>query len=273
VSQASSFVDITWRERRVSIEHQWIAREQTAAPLLVFLHEGLGSVAMWKDFPAALCAAAGCRGLVYSRPGYGRSTPRSPDEHWGTDFMHRQAFEVLPALLQALDIDAAVDKPWLFGHSDGGSIALLYAARFPERIAGAIVAAPHIFVENISVQNIEAARQAYLGQSLRQGLAKYHGDVDSAFWGWNRIWLDPAFRYWNIAPEISAILCPLLALQGVDDEYGTMKQLYGIARAVPQTRVLELADCGHSPHRDQPEQLIAAVTEFLHHNLKTGDKK
>jgi pimeloyl-ACP methyl ester carboxylesterase len=273
VKDHKAFIDMAWAERVVRIEHQWIAREKTAAPLLVFLHEGLGSVAMWKDFPAALCAAAGCRGLVYSRPGYGRSTPRVQDEIWGPDFMHRQAYEVLPTLLQALGIDAAVDKPWLFGHSDGGSIALLYAAKFPDRIGGAIVAAPHIFVEDLSLLNIEAARVSYEEQGLRQGLAKYHDDVDSAFWGWNRIWLDPAFRDWNIESEISAILCPLLALQGVDDEYGTMNQLYGIAHAAAQTQVLELPDCGHSPHRDQPEQLIAAVTDFLNHNLKTGDKK
>jgi pimeloyl-ACP methyl ester carboxylesterase len=157
------FVEIDWAGRRVRIEHQWIARERGTSPLIVFLHEGLGSLAMWKDFPLRLCDAAGCRGLVYSRPGYGRSTPRAAEEAWGLDFMHRQAHEVLPALLQALHIDSASEAnpgwPWLFGHSDGGSIALLYAARWPSSVAGAIVVAPHILVEDRSVRSISQARE------------------------------------------------------------------------------------------------------------------
>ena len=140
--------------------------------------------------PARLCDAAGVRGLVYSRPGYGRSTPRAADERWGLDFMHRQAHEVLPALLAALGIDADARPPWLFGHSDGGSIALLYAARFPQRVAGAVVLAPHIVVEDLSVASIEKARVAYLRRrTCAQRLAQYHDDPDSAFWGWNDIWL------------------------------------------------------------------------------------
>jgi pimeloyl-ACP methyl ester carboxylesterase len=266
VTAPVEFAHIDWAGRRVRIEHQWLGRADAAAPLLVFLHEGLGSLSMWKDFPARLCAAAGCRGLVYSRPGYGRSTPRavSPvEEAWGLDFMHRQAHEVLPALLAALGVDVAARPPWLFGHSDGGSIALLYAARFPERTAGAIVLAPHIMVEDLSVASIEKARQAYLDTDLRQRLARHHDDPDSAFWGWNRIWLHPPFRQWSIEDEIAAITCPLLAVQGLDDEYGTLEQIRGIARRVPQTRLLELADCGHSPQRDQPDKLIQAATAFL----------
>jgi len=226
---------------------------------MVFLHEGLGSVAMWRDFPQRLCAAAGVRGLVYSRPGYGRSTPRRPEEHWGTDFMHRQAREVLPALLEALD----VKQPWLFGHSDGGSIALLHAAAFPAEVRGAIVLAPHIFVEEISVRSIELARDAYEQTDLRQRLARYHDDVDSAFRGWNDIWLDPAFRAWSIEEEIAAIRCPVLAIQGLDDEYGTMEQIRGIARKVPQTELLALSECGHSPHRDRADAVIGAATRFV----------
>jgi pimeloyl-ACP methyl ester carboxylesterase len=257
------FVEVAWRERRVRIEHAWIAPERGDAPLLVFLHEGLGSLAMWKDFPQRLCDAAGCRGLVYSRPGYGRSTPRAPEEAWGIDFMHRQAHEVLPALFAALHVDAEREPPWLFGHSDGGSIALLYAAGFPKRIAGAIVLAPHILVEDISVSSIDKAREAYETTDLRARLAKYHDDPDSAFWGWNRIWLHPPFCHWSIEDEIAAITCPLLAVQGLDDEYGTLEQIRGIARRVPHTELLELPDCGHSPQRDQPEALIAAGTAFL----------
>ncbi len=259
----TEFAEIAWRGRRVRIEHAWIAPERRDAPLIVFLHEGLGSLAMWKDFPARLCEALGARGLVYSRPGYGRSTPRAAQEVWDPDFMHQQAHEVLPALLQALGIDARSDKPWLFGHSDGGSITLLYAARFPDAIAGAVVLAPHILVEDVSVTSIAAAREAYLGTDLRARLARYHDDPDSAFWGWNSIWLDPRFRDWSIAGEIGTIRCPLLAIQGLDDEYGTLEQIRGIARRVLRTRLLELPRCGHSPHRDQPEAVVAAVKDLL----------
>lgn len=263
MSEAVDFVEIDWSGRPVSIEHQWISREKTNAPLIVFLHEGLGSVAMWKDFPQRLCDAAGCRGLVYSRPGYGRSTPRAAEEAWGLDFMHRQAHEVLPALFEALDIDTAAHPPWLFGHSDGGSIALLYAAKFPRSIAGAIVLAPHILVEDLSVTSITMARTAYLETDLRKRLTRYHADPDSAFWGWNQIWLHPHFREWSIETEIETIRCPLLAVQGLDDEYGTLEQIHGIARRVPQTELLELSDCGHSPHRDQAERLIATASAFI----------
>ncbi|MBL8362235.1 MAG: alpha/beta hydrolase [Rubrivivax sp.] len=256
------FAGIDWRGRRVRIEHAWLRRERADTPLVVFLHEGLGSLAMWKDFPARLVDALGCRGLVYSRPGYGRSTPRAAGEAWDPDFMHLQAHEVLPALLQALGIDAEEERPWLFGHSDGGSIALLYAARFPEAIGGAVVVAPHIVVEDVSVASIAKARTAYETTDLRGRLAKYHDDPDSAFRGWNDIWLDPRFRDWSIEREIGAIRCPLLAVQGVDDEYGTLAQIRGIARRVPRTELLELPACGHSPHRDQPDALIAATVRF-----------
>ncbi len=268
----SDFVDIDWRGARVRIEHVWIAPELRGSPLLVFLHEGLGSLWMWKDFPARLCAALGCRGLVYSRPGYGRSTPRAADDIWDLDFMHRQAHEVLPALLEALDVDTAIDRPWLFGHSDGGSIALLFAAQFPEHLAGAVVLAPHIHVEDLTVASIGAARQAYLQTDLRQRLARHHDDPDSAFWGWNRIWLYPAFKQWSIEQEVASVRCPVLGIQGLDDEYGTLEQIRGIARAVPKpelVELLELPDCGHSPHRDQGDAVIAATRRFLQTHLQT----
>ena len=229
-------------------------------PVLVFLHEGLGSRAMWRDFPARLAGALGMRGLVYSRPGYGKSTPRDAGERWEPDFMHRQAHDVLPAFLDAVDVREPV---WLYGHSDGGSIALLFAARFRERAAGVIAAAPHIFVEDLSVESIERTRLAYLETDLRDKLARYHDDVDSAFWGWNDIWLHPPFREWSLEREIEAIEAPLLAIQGLDDEYGTMEQIRGISRRVPHAKLLELARCGHSPHRDQPDAVIAAAVDFL----------
>lgn len=257
---STEFASIEWRGRTVRIEHRWIAPERRDAPLLVFLHEGLGSVAMWKDFPERLCAAAGLRGLVFSRPAYGRSTPRAADEAWDVDFMHRQAHEVLPAFFDALGITEA---PWLLGHSDGGSISLLYAARFPGSVRGLVLMAPHIFVEDVTIANIEIAREAYQSTDLPAKLGRYHHDVDSVFWGWNRIWLHPPFRQWNIEAEIAAIRAPVLAIQGVDDEYGTLEQIRGIARRVPGTQLLEIPACGHSPHRDQPGAVMAAVAAFI----------
>ena len=271
---STEFVAIHWAGRPVQIEVRWLGGDDAQRPLLVFLHEGLGSLSMWRGFPQQLCSAAGCRGLVYSRPGYGRSTARAADEAWGPDFMHRQAFEVLPALLAALHINARLHPPWLLGHSDGGSIALLHAARFPRQVAGAIVLAPHIMVEDLSLASIEQARLAYLTTDLREKLARHHTDADSAFWGWNRAWLNPAFRSWSIESELSRITCPLLAVQGVDDEYGSLAQIEGIARRVPGTELRALADCGHSPHRDQPAALIAAIQSFIQPHLQphAGDR-
>ena len=254
-------VDVVWRGRTVRIEHAFVGVDRDDAPLMVFLHEGLGSLAMWKDFPAQLCAAAGLRGLVYSRPAYGRSTPRAAGENWAPDFMHQQAHEVLPALLQALHIDVTQRPPWLCGHSDGGSIALLHAAR--HAAAGLVVVAPHLFVEDVSVASIRQARTAYTSGTLKAGLAKYHDEPDSAFYGWNDIWLSPAFRPWNIEADIAGISSPLLAVQGVDDEYGTLAQIRHIPRAVPHAQLLEMPDFRHSPHRDQPQAVLAAVTDFL----------
>jgi pimeloyl-ACP methyl ester carboxylesterase len=253
------FVNIAWRQRAVRIEHEWLRRQDAQAPLMVFLHEGLGSLAMWKDFPQHVCDTLGCRGLVYSRPGYGHSTPRGADEIWQPDFMHQQAHEVLPALLQVLGVGQT--KPWLFGHSDGGSIALLHAARFA--CAGAVVLAPHLFVEDLSIASINAARRAYETTDLKNRLARYHASPDSAFGGWAGIWLNPAFRSWNIEADMAPITCPILAVQGLNDEYGSLEQIRAIQRLHPRTRLLELGSCGHSPHRDQPQALLAATQSFF----------
>jgi pimeloyl-ACP methyl ester carboxylesterase len=260
-----SFVDLPWSGRRVRIELMRIEPVglDRDASLVVFLHEGLGSVAMWRDFPQRLCEATRMRGLVYSRPGYGRSTPRLAQERWGLDFMHRQAHEVLPALLDALAIDRRDSAPWLLGHSDGASIALLHAAQWPDAVSGVIAMAPHVFVEDVSIASIQQARHNYLHTDLKQRLARYHDDADSAFWGWNDIWLHPPFRRWNIVDEIASITAPLLAVQGLDDEYGTLEQIHAIQRRVPHAELVELADCGHSPHRDQPAAVIDAVTRFV----------
>jgi pimeloyl-ACP methyl ester carboxylesterase len=261
----TAFVDLTVAGRPLRIEHQWLAAGRHAAPLLVFLHEGLGSVSMWRDFPQRLCDALGWRGLVYSRPGYGRSTPRPAGEALAPDFMHHQAQAVLPALLQALGVDTAAQPPWLLGHSDGGSIALLHAAAFPGRVAGTIVLAPHILVEDVSLASIAQARAAYTAPDspLRASLARHHDDPDSAFWGWNDVWLSPAFRAWQIADELRTLTGPLLAVQGLDDVYGTLAQIRGLRTVAPQVQLLELPDCGHSPHRDQPQALIDAVQRFV----------
>ncbi|MDM9559537.1 alpha/beta hydrolase [Bordetella petrii] len=269
-ADATAWAGLRALGRDLRLEYRWIAPARRDAPLLVFLHEGLGSASMWKDWPERACDAAGCRGLVYSRYGYGRSTPRPPDEQWPVHFMHDQARDVLPALLRTLGVDAARDRPVLYGHSDGASIALLYAAMHPEAVAGVVAAAPHIMVEDVAIASIRQARRAYLETDLPARLARYHADPGSAFWGWNDIWLDPAFRAWDIRDYLPRIRCPLLALQGVDDEYGTLEQIRGIRRLAPQTRLLEIPACGHAPHKDQPDTVIAAVADFVGGLSKTG---
>jgi pimeloyl-ACP methyl ester carboxylesterase len=246
------------------LEYRWLNPALHHAPIAVFLHEGLGSISMWKDWPQTLCDRLGVRGLVYSRPGYGRSTPRSHNAKWPVDFMSSQAHEVLPAVLDALGVDAAERRRlWLIGHSDGASISLLYASAFPDALAGAVVIAPHVFVEEITVESIAAAKVAYETADLRAKLGRHHADVDSAFYGWNDIWLNPAFRAWSIVEALPAIRCPLLAIQAYDDHYGTMAQIETIAQFVPGTELLQLERGGHSPHRDVPETLTNAIVSFL----------
>jgi pimeloyl-ACP methyl ester carboxylesterase len=232
---------------------------QRRAPI-VFLHEGLGSVAMWRDWPASVCAATGRDGLVYSRRGYGASEPVADVRgagRLGADYMHREALDVLPELLRRLGIDA----PVLLGHSDGGSIALLYAGAFP--LTACVVMAPHVIVEDLSVQSIAAARTAYGSGDLRERLARYHADVDDAFWQWNDIWLSPEFRSFDIRAECRRIQAPVFAIQGEDDPYGTMRQIEGIAPTRGPYSWQILPQCGHSPHRDQPDRTRQLVTQFL----------
>ena len=238
------------------------------SPDLVFLHEGLGSVRMWRDWPAKLCAQLGCSGWLYSRQGYGESDPvpdvRGPSREvngqrqgrWLPDYMHREALDVLPAMLHALSIQ----RPVLLGHSDGGTIALLHASRF--EVAGCVVMAPHVMVEDLSIQAITAAREAFENGPLRQRLAPFHADVDGAFWQWNEVWLSEAFRAFDIRAELTTLSAPLLAIQGENDPYGTMTQIDDIARAVPHAQLLKLPQCGHSPHRDQAEAVAQAMQSF-----------
>lgn len=263
---ATQFVHTTFQGRPVTTEYAWVGNTDADAPVLVFLHEGLGSLSLWRDYPTQLCAATGLRGLVFSRYGYGQSTPRPASEEWQPDFMHLQAHDAVPAFLQILGLWDSARPLWLFGHSDGGSIALLMASRFPQHIAGVVAVAPHLFVEEVSLASIAAICGSYTGGELSQRLARHHADPDSAFWGWGNAWLRPEFRTWNIEAEVAHIQCPVLAVQGVDDEYGTLAQIDHIAQRLPgttQTTLVKLPACGHSPHRDQPAVLTQHTAAWL----------
>jgi pimeloyl-ACP methyl ester carboxylesterase len=254
--------------QNVQIEYQWVGLNRHAhpqAPLLIFLHEGLGSVAMWKDFPEKLCAAGGFSGLVYSRYGYGHSTPRPASEAWSPLHLQTQANQ-LSELLAALGINPEQTEPWLFGHSDGGSIALLYAAQNAATTAGIVVLAPHRMVEPVCISAITSAAQAYRSTPLREKLSRFHADADSAFGGWSGMWLNPEFASWNmqdIQAALHHIVCPVLAIQGEEDAYGTMAQIDGIKQVISHTQVLKIPDCGHSPHRDAELLVITQVTQWI----------
>lgn len=239
------------------------AEGQTSRATLVFLHEGLGSVAMWRSrdgfWPEQVCRATGRAGVVFSRRGYGQSQDIADVRGANAlppDYMHREAWHVLPELLAALHLQA----PVLLGHSDGGTIALLHAAR--HALSACIVMAPHVKVEPVSIQAIQAARKAYESGELRERLAKFHAHVDTSFWQWNDVWLSPGFQSFDIRRDCQAIPCPVLALQGVDDAYGSLAQIEEIA---PSSEIHRhaLPACGHSPHRDQPAQTLALITAFL----------
>jgi pimeloyl-ACP methyl ester carboxylesterase len=239
-----------------------IPSPSTLSPL-VFLHEGLGSIAMWQgrtvDWPLQVCRAAGRAGWVYSRRGYGQS-PAIPDVR-GTgrlraDYMHREAWEVLPSLLK----DWGAENPVLIGHSDGATIALLHAARFP--VAGCVVMAPHLLVEDMTISAIAASKKAYVEGDLRQKLMKYHADVDCAFWQWTDVWLSQEFRRFDIREECKTISAPVLALQGSDDAYGSLRHLDELQTAGRVERHV-LPNCGHSPHKDQAQKSLDLVAGFL----------
>jgi pimeloyl-ACP methyl ester carboxylesterase len=226
-------------------------------PAIVMLHEGLGSVAHWKDFPFVLAEITGSAVFVYSRYGHGGSEvlaePRS------IDYMHHEARVVLPWILGK----AGIERPVLFGHSDGASIALIYAGMFSDSPAALILEAPHVFVEEITVANIAQAREAYQTTDLPQKLGRYHANVDSLFRGWNDIWLDPAFRAWNIESYLERIRCPVLVLQGAQDEYGTAKQIDAIQRRIPKAQAILFENCRHAPHRDCREATLTAIVRLL----------
>lgn len=226
---------------------------------LVLLHEGLGSLRLWRDFPRSLHAATGRRTVVFSRHGYGQSAV-VPEPRQVT-YMHDEAREVLPTLLDELD----VDRPVLVGHSDGGSIALIHAGTPAcPPVTGLVLLAPHVVVEDESVAGIEAAREAFLTTDLVDRMARHHRDPAATFWGWNDIWLSDAFRSWDITDVLPGVRCPLLAVQGVDDQYGTLRQLDLIEAGVGSSvKRVHLDDCGHAPHLEQPDATRDAVVEFL----------
>ena len=232
------------------------SRDASAATI-VMLHEGLGSIALWKDFPHALAVRTGCRVLVYSRHGHGDSEKQT--EKRPITFMHHEAEVVLPELLDKLSIA----RPILLGHSDGGSIALIFAGTYPERTRAMILEAPHIFVEEFGLRSIRAAKVAFETTDFRTKLGRYHTHVDETFWAWNDIWLNPEFPEWNIEPYLDAIRCPVLCIQGEDDEYGTPAQVDMIVARVPGAELVMLPESGHSPHRDRREATLDALARFV----------
>ena len=247
------------------LDYEWLGPPPAAAPTVVLLHEGLGSVAMWRDFPQAVQQATGLGVLVYSRWGYGKSEP-IPHGPRPPDYMNAEAREDLHGVLTAL----GVTRPILLGHSDGGSIALIYAGSgLSPAPLGVVTMAAHVFVETVSTISIAKARVAYEENDLRAKLAKFHDDVDGTFYSWNCTWLLPAFiRGFNIEADVTRISCPIVAIQGEEDEYGTVKQLDSIREnSGGRAEIVLLAKCRHSPHRDRREDTLASIRRSVEHFL------
>jgi pimeloyl-ACP methyl ester carboxylesterase len=244
-----------------SLEVQRIGGLGPNVPELVFLHEGLGSISHWRNFPEHVADTTGCSVTVYSRYGSGKSDLLG--EERPVSYMHDEALHALPDLLKQLDIE----KPILVGHSDGASIALIFAgapAGVHDGVLGLVLLAPHVFVEDLSVASIAEAKTSFETTNLPERLARHHRNAASTFWGWNNIWLRPDFRAWNIEEYLPRITCPILAIQGLDDQYGTIAQVQAIAQqSGGPVEILPLAECRHSPQRDQPEAVLAAIAGFV----------
>jgi pimeloyl-ACP methyl ester carboxylesterase len=222
---------------------------------LVLLHEGLGSVGLWRSFPADLGAATGRRVIAFSRHGHGRSAP--PSRPRTPAFFHQEALEVLPSLLASLQ----VVSPVLVGHSDGASIALIHASAHP--VSGLVLMAPHVFVEDVTVREIRGTREAFLDGGLRERMARHHDDPDAAFWGWCDVWLDPDFRGWSLEPEAARVSAPTLLIQGEDDPYGSLEQIQRVAALARGPVQRLVVSGGHSPHLEHGDQVVQAVAAFL----------
>jgi len=240
------------------LEYRWIGPGPGEAPTIVFLHEALGSVSTWRDFPARLAAASGCSALVYSRTGHGGSEPLSGLR--SERYLHEEALDVLPAVLAHFSLSDVV----LFGHSDGASISLIHAGAQPEAVRGLILEAPHVFVEEAAHGGILKAIEAYETRSLCERLSRHHGEgTDTLFRAWAEIWLRPSFRGWNIEEYLPSITCPVLVIQGEDDQYGTLRQVDSVVSQVrgPARRFV-LSKCGHAPHAERPDEVLAATAAF-----------
>ncbi|MBA1148723.1 alpha/beta hydrolase [Ectothiorhodospiraceae bacterium WFHF3C12] len=231
---------------------------QPGRPVLVFLHEGLGSIEFWRDFPDRLAGELGLDALVYDRIGHGGSDPMTAPR--GADYHEHGARFELPRLLQCEDVERNI----LVGHSDGATIALLYAAYHGDTVA-CITEAAHVFVEDVTIEGIQQAKQAYDRGELHGPLARYHGDrTDAVFHAWTDTWLDEGFRSWNIEDRLPGITCPVLVIQGEDDEYGSPAQVHSIVEHTGgEARPLLLPDCGHTPHKERPDAVLRAMAEFL----------
>jgi pimeloyl-ACP methyl ester carboxylesterase len=232
---------------------------QPAAITLLFLHEGLGSVRLWQKFPAQLCKATGCHGVLYDRHGYGQSSPLT--EKRDAKYLEHEGEKVLPALIKALGIERCI----LFGHSDGGSIALYAAGLRLPNILGAIIEAPHVHLDELSISGIEQAKAAFENGKLRRALTPYHGaKTESMFYGWAGTWLSPEFRRWNFHDKLENIQCPLLLIQGEKDQYGKRGQLDAIEKhAKGMVDTLYINGCGHTPHVEENEKIVQRSTEFI----------
>jgi pimeloyl-ACP methyl ester carboxylesterase len=245
------------------LEYRWIGPRPDDAPSIVFLHEGLGCLGMWRDFPERLASATGCGALVYSRMGYGASDPvrgRRP-----VRFMHDEALDVLPAVLERFKLQEVV----LFGHSDGASIALIHAGAHPSSVRALILEAPHVFVEPVSIEGIARITADYETTRLKERLTRHHGsNTDPMFRAWSDVWLSPGFRQWEIQEYLPAIECPVLVVQGEDDQYGTLKQVDAVMTQVRgPAESLILPRCGHSPHSERPNEVLEAAARFVKKTL------
>ena len=241
------------------LAYEWLGEAGAGKPTLLFLHEGLGSIQQWRDFPEKVAAATGCRALVYDRYGYGQSDVLAEPRRT-VRFMHDEALQALPELLASL----GVEQPFLIGHSDGASIALIHAGA-GHAVRGVVAMAPHVFIEPLCLTSIANATHAFESTDLAQRLGRHHRDARKTFYGWADVWLDPDFKGWDIRDDyLPHIRCPVLAIQGYDDEYGTMAQLDELARRVESPcELLKLEDCGHAPFRQQPEKTLEAVVRFV----------